>query len=174
MPAVDSARPILLTLARPARRTWLGGREYLSAQGRLAWLGVGLCCAATLAVGAWLRPDPRGYGTHEGLGMPPCSFMLNTELPCPTCGMTTAFSCLLHGHPVDSFMAQPAGLGLCIGTIILMLVAFHAAARGYMVHPNWNRLGPVRVAIGFGLLIAGGWAFKVGYGLWVGSLPVRY
>src|ERR1044071_959136 len=137
MPFMDTARPILLAIAQPARRSWLGGREYLSTQGRLAWLAVGLSCAATLAVGAWLRPDARGYRTHQGLGRPPCSFMLNTGLPCPTCVMTTAFSCLLHGHPADAFMAQPAGLGLCIGTIAIMLVAFHAAARGYIVHPNW-------------------------------------
>ena len=174
MPDVITAKPIDIPISQDRNSNILSGREYLSTRGRLAWLAVGLCCGGVLGVGAWLRPDARGYGTHEALGIPPCSFMLNTGLPCPTCGMTTAFSLLLHGHPAKSFMVQPAGFAMCIGALALMVIAFHAAARGYFVQPNWARLGPVRVSISLGLLLLGGWGFKMAMGLWTGALPVRY
>ena len=99
--------------------------------------------------------------------------MVNSGLPCPTCGMTTAFALFMHGHPAAAFMAQPAGLALAIGTVLFMLIGFHAAIRGYFLQLNWARLGPVRVSITLGLVLLGGWAFKLGYGLWTGALPVR-
>jgi hypothetical protein len=57
----------------------------------------------------WLDPDPRGYGTHEQLGLPPCTTQLLFKLPCPFCGMTTAFALMVHGHPLQAFHCQPAG-----------------------------------------------------------------
>lgn len=65
--------------------------------------------AAGLAVGRLLTPDPRGLGTHEALGLPPCGFRYVTGLPCPGCGMTTAVSHAAHGDFWQSFLTQPAG-----------------------------------------------------------------
>ena len=45
--------------------------------------------ALALWVGS-VPPDARGHGTHERLGMLPCSWPQSLGLPCPTCGVTTA------------------------------------------------------------------------------------
>ena len=59
-------------------------------------------CLAALAVSVWLAPRPAGFGTHRALGLPPCGFLAQTGYPCPSCGMTTAFAAMAHGHPVDA------------------------------------------------------------------------
>ncbi len=173
MPPVITARPIVLSAARSFARSWIGPRERLSVQARVAWLGVAVVCGAVLTMAALLRPDARGHGTHEALGLPPCSFVLTSGLPCPTCGMTTSFAELMHGHPLRSMVAQPAGAVLCVLTVLVMVVGLRAAIRGYLVALNWDRIGPVRFMLGFGLLLLGGWGFKIAHGLATGILPYR-
>jgi len=107
------------------------------------------------------------------LGMPPCSFVLTTGLPCPTCGMTTAFSFVMHGRPWSAFKAQPAGALLCIATVGLLAASVYAAVTGRIVSVNWDRLGPVRLALGAALLLMLAWGFKIAYGLLTGILPAR-
>ncbi len=74
----------------------------------------GFCLAATL------QPDPRGYGTHRQLGLPPCTVRLLFGIPCPSCGMTTSFASLMRGQLDQSFRANPAGLllGLACAALI--------------------------------------------------------
>src|SRR5687768_15883893 len=60
--------------------------------GPLRW-SMGLTGAAMwslLVVASMLQPDSRGMGTHEQLGMPPCTFLFLTGIRCPSCGMTTS------------------------------------------------------------------------------------
>ncbi len=70
-------------------------------------------------------------------------------------------------------MAQPAGAVLCVLTVVVMIASLRTAARGYMMAPNWDRVGPVRFMLGFGLLLLGGWGFKIAHGLATGILPYR-
>ncbi|MCR4410847.1 MAG: DUF2752 domain-containing protein [Thermoguttaceae bacterium] len=72
-----------------------------------ALLGVGLL--VPLVVARLLEPDPRGRGTHEQLGLPPCSSVALLGVPCPTCGMTTAWAHSVRGHMVEAFRASAAG-----------------------------------------------------------------
>ncbi len=87
--------------------------------------------------------------------------------------MTTSFALMMHGHPWRAFQAQPAGALLCLAAVVLLGVAWGAAATGRLVTVNWDRLGPVRVSLGIGLLILGGWAWKLAQGLLDGTLPAR-
>lgn len=78
----------------------------------LALLGLGLLapwCAAAL-----LHPDPRGFGTHQQLGLPPCSAEALFGVRCPSCGMTTAWACLVRFRPIHALRANVGGtlLGL--------------------------------------------------------------
>jgi hypothetical protein len=156
-------RPAEIRLVERGTRTTMGAR--------LAWSGVAVSCAAVLVLACWLRPDRRGFGTHEQLGMPPCSFVVLTRLPCPTCGMTTAFALMMHGHPWLALKAQPAGAILSLGTVVLLPVAVVVTVTGRSPRVDWDRLGPTRLALAFGLLILGGWAFKMACSLLSGALP---
>jgi hypothetical protein len=46
----------------------------LSVRERRLLVGLGAFLLAMLAAAAWLQPDPRGFGTHQQLGLPPCTF----------------------------------------------------------------------------------------------------
>jgi Protein of unknown function (DUF2752) len=73
----------------------------------LSVLSLGLI--AGFCVAASLQPDPRGFGTHRQLGLPPCTVRLLFGIPCPSCGMTTSFAHLMQGQLEDAFRANPAG-----------------------------------------------------------------
>lgn len=162
-------------MERVAYNRVFGPRSRVRWNARLAWGGVVLACVAVLGVARYLEPDPRGYGTHEQLSLYryPCSFVLTTGLPCPTCGMTTAFSFMMHGHPWLAFKVQPAGAVLCVAAIVLLGFSVYVVVSGRIVSVNWNRVGPVRLMLGFGLLILGSWGFKIAYGLITGTLPIH-
>jgi hypothetical protein len=51
----------------------------------------------------FLTPDPRGYGTHEHLFLPPCYFQFFFHIPCPACGLTTSFALLAKGEWQQAF-----------------------------------------------------------------------
>jgi len=69
---------------------------------------------APLGLAAWLTPDARGYGTHEQLGLRPCTFVTLFGWRCPTCGMTTAWANLVRGKVAAAVEANLGGtlLGL--------------------------------------------------------------
>ncbi len=128
-------------------------------------------CVALLGVAAWLAPSPAGYGTHRGLGLPPCGFLMQTGYPCPSCGMTTSFTAIVHGHPVDAFLAHPFGVLMFMGVIMLSAVSLAELAFGRDVI-RYLRPGPWWAVVGIsGLLL--GWVFKIAYGLAMGILPVN-
>jgi hypothetical protein len=97
---------------------------------RLICLAVFLAAGAMLALASVLSPQllpgaeddavlgwaAYGLGTHTQLqtlcgwrGAKPCRCWLRFGIPCPTCGMTTAVSLLVHGRPFRSLACQPFG-----------------------------------------------------------------
>lgn len=78
--------------------------------------------ALAAGVGGWLDPyDGEGkaklMGTHQRLGLPPCSFVVLTGKPCPSCGLTTSFTLLAHGDLKNSLRAN------CVGTLMALCCA---------------------------------------------------
>jgi hypothetical protein len=59
-------------------------------------------------------------GTHQGLGLPPCTFKETTGVPCPSCGMTSSFSLLIRGDLWHSVQANFAGT--ILGMFCLFLI----------------------------------------------------
>ncbi|MBL8879991.1 MAG: DUF2752 domain-containing protein [Phycisphaerales bacterium] len=140
---------------------------------RLAAAALFVFGAGVLGVAAWLRPDPRGMGTHQQLGAGPCGMLVSTGYPCPTCGMTTAFSYLLHGRLFRSLAAQPAGFVLACATIFVTGLSAVALVRGAMPMGRWlTRVSPFWLYFSLLMLILGGWAYKIIVGLADGSLPM--
>jgi hypothetical protein len=97
----------------------------------LAGLGVFLLSGFLLA--AYLKPSPAGFGTHQSLGLPPCSFIIMFGKPCPSCGMTTSFAHFVRGQLPSSLRANAAGTILAVSCVVLMLWSFCCAWKGRYV-----------------------------------------
>ena len=140
---------------------------------RLIGLLVAAGSAIVLTVAARLTPAADGLGTHCQLGLPACGFLISTGLPCPTCGMTTAFAYMMHGMPVRAATAQPLGAMLCLAVGIAAGLGAFSAASGRAVRINWYRISPAALAVGTAALVIVAWGIKVGWGLASGALPYR-
>jgi len=146
----------------------------LTAPRRRIWAALLLVvCGAVLGLAAWLRPDPRGYGTHQQLGFGKCGLLVTTGLPCPTCGMTTAFAYTVRGRLLAAFLAQPAGMVFALATIAAAGGALWVLVTGRLPPIRWPLITPYRLFFGLLVLLIGSWAFKIILGLATGSLPDR-
>lgn len=93
-----------------------------------AFLGVGLLAALLLA--SQLRPDPRGWGTHEQFGLPPCTFLAVVGKRCPACGMTTSWALATHGRLADALRTHIAGTVLAALALATSAGTLVVAVRG--------------------------------------------
>jgi hypothetical protein len=139
---------------------------------RLLLGAAGLGLTTLLLVAAVLQPDKYGRGTHQQLGLPPCTFLMWFGRPCPTCGMTTSWACMMKGNWRDACRANLGGVllwALAVAAAPWMLVS---AARGV-----WWRIGPlsdVAVAWLTGVVLAVtlfDWAFRLWHG-WHDAVPI--
>lgn len=84
----------------------------------LSLVGAGLIIL--LITAALLTPDPEGYGTHQQLDLPPCSFLvMSGGTPCPSCGMTTSWSHLVRLQVWKSIKANAGGTMLALVAVVL-------------------------------------------------------
>jgi hypothetical protein len=87
---------------------------------RLRWLDrivlttAGLTMLALLATAARLTPSPRGMGTHQQLGLPPCTVVGLFGVRCPSCGMTTAWSHMTRGNLLAAVRVNAGGALLAV------------------------------------------------------------
>jgi Protein of unknown function (DUF2752) len=94
----------------------------------LAAAGIGLL--GLLATAAVLRPDPSGHGTHQQLGLPPCTFFTLFHRRCPTCGMTTAWAHLVRGEWLDACRSNSGGALLGVLAMVAAPWLLGSALRG--------------------------------------------
>lgn len=122
---------------------------------------VALGCAAILGLAAWLTPSPTGLGTHHELGLPPCGWVAIADMPCPTCGMTTAFAYAADGHLLASFLAQPLGFLLALATAMTLMVSAYVAVTGSRLAIMFTRLWRPRSGWVISALVLLSWGYKV-------------
>jgi Protein of unknown function (DUF2752) len=91
---------------------------------------IGLAALMLVATARSLTPDPRGYGTHEQLGLGACSFTRLTGWRCPTCGMTTAWARATRGDLRAALAASGGGTVLLLLTVIAAPWLLGSAAAG--------------------------------------------
>lgn len=65
---------------------------------RTTALVAGIIVATLLLTARMLTPDLEGFGTHQQLGLPPCTSVVLFDSRCPACGMTTSWALLLRGQ----------------------------------------------------------------------------
>jgi len=118
--------------------------------------------ALAVLVVAWvLQPSEDGLGTHRQLGLPVCGWIASANLPCPTCGMTTAFSHAADGDLLSSFRTQPLGMLLALGTAIVALAGTWTACTGSMLAPFLGAMLGPRLGWTLGILVVLAWGWKI-------------
>ena len=144
---------------RPMPATAALGRGRLS-PARVAALLVMGGAGAILIAAHLLLPDPTGYGTHEQMFLLPCIFRWATGLPCPFCGMTTAFALMARGEWAGAFGIHVLGPAAYLVTWGILLAGLVGLVRNRRALPQWlfgQRAGRVIL-----LIILLGWAVNLG------------
>lgn len=113
------------------------------------------------SVALWLEPDPRGFGTHQRLGLPPCTFQALFETPCPGCGMTTSFSNFTRGRFIASMRANVAGFLLAMTCLVQIPWCWASVYRGRLLwvdRPDWAAIWLLATVLGVALFQ---WAIRL-------------
>ena len=131
----------------------------------LALIAAGLVMVFVIAIR--LNPyyadgTPRSMETHRELGLPPCSFYEHTGLPCPSCGMTTSFSLLMHGDIGNSLRANAVGTGLALFCLLLIPWCVVSAWLGRPLGIWSIELSLIRVLIVFLVVLFVRWGIILG------------
>ena len=122
---------------------------------RLIAAGIFLLIAAGFLLG-WLM----GH-FHFTIYPFPCGFKQRYNLPCPTCGMTTAVIAFARGDIAGAFYAQPAAGFFCCLSAVIAFFAFLIAVFGVYspLIERWFASLKLRYVFAVLLLIvAAGWA----------------
>ena len=132
---------------------------------------IAIACWALVVTAAMLDPQPWGYGTHEQLGLPPCSRLARSGYPCPACGLTTSVSASAHGRVVAAVRAQPFGLVIFVAAVLLGLASTAEVVSGRDIlsrlRPRWWWLAVAVAAL------LGGWRVGIALGVASGIYPTH-
>jgi hypothetical protein len=128
---------------------------------RIILILICIICAGIIALGWVLTPDARGYGTHEQLGFGACGFVAMYGMPCPTCGMTTAFCYGVRFNFVDGFKAQPVGFLIAIIAYIAVVLSLFFAIAGKNPFVIFTKKRIFILAVIVLLILAASWIYKI-------------
>ncbi len=109
----------------------------------------GLVVLAMLSVAYCLQPAAIGLGTHQQLGLPPCTFVALYGIRCPSCGMTTSWSLLMHGRWLDSAQTNAGGFLLAV-----IAIAYLPASCYFFMVGRASRGGWFSLSLATGLVVA--------------------
>lgn len=104
---------------------------------RISLLVVGVLSLGLLAVAASIQPDRRGWGTHQQLGLPPCTVQEVFGMRCPACGMTTAWAHFMRGNWYTALSCNVGGTALALACVVAIPWTIGTAIRG-----DWVWLRP--------------------------------
>jgi Protein of unknown function (DUF2752) len=119
------------------------------------------CVLALIATARSLAPSPTGMGTHQQLGLPPCSSILLYGARCPACGMTTAWSYAVRGRWLDAWHSNAGGLALLLISLAYLPLFCYYLARGHWSRHGWLSLS-LAICLSAALLAAlGQWLVRL-------------
>jgi Protein of unknown function (DUF2752). len=131
----------------------MAARIGLSLISFLAILGFGLAFMTT--------PDPRGFGTHEQFGLPPCTFQTVFGIPCPSCGGTTSLSHFVRGNWIQSCRCNAATFVGALSGLLLVPWSIISSLRGrwFLIHNPFKSLLILLTVISLVAVLQ--WSFRV-------------
>ncbi len=125
----------------------LGPNERPSKGQRLLLTVIAFGLMSVFGIAFCLNPDPRGFGTHQQLGLPACQFREFAGVLCPHCGMTTSFSNVVRGNFSAAVQANPMGVPLSLAWAVCIPWCLSVAASGRWLgtqHPfQWLIIGTI-------------------------------
>ncbi|MGB7328514.1 MAG: DUF2752 domain-containing protein [Rubripirellula sp.] len=113
-----------------------------------------------LAVAAMLTPDSDGLGTHQQLGLPPCSMRMLFGIRCPACGMTTSWSHFTRGQWPSSLQSNVAGFFLAGLAVAFSPFAIKAAYSGKMPPATAQKYATIAL-VAIGVVAATEWIARL-------------
>ncbi len=122
---IDWDEPVPVVRAR--LRLYVRGCLVAIALGLVVVFGIAVCLDPYRGGKVWTDE------THTQMGLPPCTFKVVTHVPCPSCGMTTAFALLVRGDIYNSMRANFAGTALAIMCLLYVPWALVCAVRGKLL-----------------------------------------
>ena len=128
------------------------------------WLLLGVALggiAALLVLGLFVDPDPRGFGTHEKLGLPACKMMEWWHVPCPGCGVTTSVSLAAHGRFWASIVNQPFGFVCALGVPLYAVFCGVIHLRGRDLNDELHRLKLGKLGLAIACVLVLSWIYKI-------------
>lgn len=115
---------------------------------RIASAVVALVPLSLLILAGNLNPAERGLGTHQQLGLPPCSLRVLAGIRCPACGMTTSWSYFARGNWLASVNTNAGGFLLALLCIATTVPATQVVRCGRLPSPRiqmWLTMGGAAV-----------------------------
>jgi hypothetical protein len=128
------------------------------------WIVLAAAAACPLALAALailFEPAPEGHGTHTQLGLPPCTFLELTALPCPGCGVTTAAVLAAQGEFAGALAVQPFGASLALGLAAFPLWVLIRALGGADLGAPPGRRAVRGLMFLAGFLALGAWFYRL-------------
>jgi hypothetical protein len=130
-------------------------------------IAIPLGLIAVFGTATWLNPydsagQPLRMETHRQLGLPPCTFYTLTGLPCPSCGMTTSFSLLMHGDVVNSLRANAVGTMVALIWLTMIPWSLLSAVRGRLIFIRSPERALLWAVIAFMVLLLLRWLVVLG------------
>jgi hypothetical protein len=131
---------------------------------RVVFSVTGIVLLVLLALATRLSPNPSGMGTHQQLGLPPCTVVRWFGIRCPSCGMTTAWSHFTRGQMMQAIRASAGGTLLALVAAVGGPWLVASALAGHWL------IGPPREVWVFGaagaivIVTLGQWAVRISLG----------
>jgi hypothetical protein len=89
-----------------------------------------------LIIAGNLNPAEKGLGTHQQLGLPPCSLRVLAGIRCPACGMTTSWSYFARGNWLASMNTNAGGFLLALLCVAMIVLAAQVVRCGLLPSPR--------------------------------------
>jgi hypothetical protein len=118
--------------ARPFRLANLREPRFRSTCTRAFAFSIALVPIILLVTARRLEPNSKGLGTHQQLGLPPCSMRVMFGIRCPGCGMTTSWAHFTRGQMASSFRVNAGGFLLACFSMLLAFLAMRTGFSGQM------------------------------------------
>ena len=104
------------------------------------------------------------YSVDMGRHLGHCGFKQRTNLPCPSCGMTTATLAFAQGRIWEAFNTQPAAALLYSGSVLAAVAALFVAATGKypaLIRRFFEEVRVRYMIVALVIILASGWAVTV-------------